>query len=314
MKNALIPAALLLSLIGTAQAETTVYGLIDASYGKSVDDDVANRKADFHSGGDNGNGEGNSTTRVGLKGSYDVGSGMKANFKFETNGIQSDGHIAAPFLNRAAWFGISGGFGELRLGRQDSIPFQTLVGFDVNGASNGLSSQQWSGMGQWILRGRQSRSLQYISPTMGGVKVQVGFVPEGNVAGDKATASGALSYAAGPLAAAATFESKRTDTGSNYAAIAGSYDFGVLKIAAGYGDGGTDKKGLTLGVVAPVAGFNIGAQYAKNTDTKGSACELFVNKEFLKNTYGYAEIGRADKDSILGAAGTGFAVGVIYAF
>jgi predicted porin len=71
----------------------TIYGLLDASYGKSLRGDSAGEKADFHSGGDNGSGEGNSTSRVGIKGSTDVGSGLKANFKLETGGITSSGEV-----------------------------------------------------------------------------------------------------------------------------------------------------------------------------------------------------------------------------
>ena len=151
MKKALIPAALALGFVGTAQAQLSLYGLIDASYGKSLLSDVFLRdKADFHSGGDNGSSEGNSTTRVGIKGAIDVGSGVKANFRFETGGIDSDGEVngGGSFFNRQAWFGLSGSFGEVRLGRQDSVSFQTMIDFDFNGASNGVS-------GCWSARSRR---------------------------------------------------------------------------------------------------------------------------------------------------------------
>ncbi|ASM78117.1 hypothetical protein VITFI_CDS2339 [Vitreoscilla filiformis] len=86
MKKALIPAALLLSLAGAAHAELALYGLIDLSYGKNGY--VGDQKADFHSGGDDGSSQGNSTSRFGLKGSTDIGSGLKANFRLESNGIR----------------------------------------------------------------------------------------------------------------------------------------------------------------------------------------------------------------------------------
>ena len=125
MKKALIPAALLLSLAGAAHAELALYGLIDLSYGKNGY--VGDQKADFHSGGDDGSSQGNSTSRFGLKGSTDIGSGLKANFRLESNGITSDGDIGSPFFGRQAWAGVSGGFGEVRLGRQDSVAFQTMI-------------------------------------------------------------------------------------------------------------------------------------------------------------------------------------------
>jgi len=330
--KALIPAAILLGMAGAAQAQMVVYGLLDGSYGKSVDADIKDLKADFHSGGDNGSGEGNSTSRFGIKGSTDVGSGIKANFKLETAGITSDGDVgtpnattgvnSSPFFNRQAWLGFSGSFGEVRLGRQDSVPFQTMIDFDFNGASNGVSSLGYANAAIWG-RGRQSRSLQYISPTLSGAKVQLGFTPEGNTAGNKANGSAAVTYTIGPVAVAASFESKRTETSERFASVAGTYDFGVAKVMLGYADGGKNAqaRGVNAGLNVTVAGFNFGGLVAKNRDTKGVAFELYANKEVLKNTIAYAEVGVADHKAVnfltsgsKDEEATGFAVGVIYIF
>lgn len=311
MKHTLIPIALALGFAGAAQAQMSIYGLIDASYGKSIYSDSIGEKADFHSGGDNGSGEGNSTTRIGLKGSTDVGSGLKANFRLETNGITSNGDIPAPTFARQAWVGVSGKFGEVRLGRQDSVAFQTMAGYDFNGASNGVSSLGYSAVAPW-LPGRQSRSLQYISPSLSGATVHFGFVPEGNVAGSKNTFSAAATYATGPLSVSATVESKRVEDGNTFASVAGSYDFGLAKVMLGYADGAPGIKGVSVGFVAPIGPVNVGALYGKNSDTKGAAYEVFINSEVLKGTYAYAEIGKSDAKT--GVKGTGFAVGVIYTF
>lgn len=337
MKKALIPAALALGFVGTAQAQLSLYGLIDASYGKSLLSDVFLRdKADFHSGGDNGSSEGNSTTRVGIKGAIDVGSGVKANFRFETGGIDSDGEVngGGNFFNRQAWFGLSGSFGEVRLGRQDSVSFQTMIDFDFNGASNGVSALGYSLTGPW-LPGRQSRSLQYMTPSMGGFGAHFGFVPKGNRGSAlpvgvsaKDVLSFGVKYSAGPLAVAGSYQSKDTSRGQNFMSAAGSYDFGVAKVMLGYADGGDFNKGgtgsgLSAGFVAPVAGLNVGALYGKNNDDnlKITSYEFFVNKEVFKNTYFYAEAGNW-KTSLavnpLDAAGkrkgTGYALGVIFTF
>ena len=78
MIKKLIPAAVLLSLFGAAQAEVSIYGLVDASYGKNEIGVSTETKATFHSGGDNSSSKGNSTTRIGLKGSTEVSKGIKA--------------------------------------------------------------------------------------------------------------------------------------------------------------------------------------------------------------------------------------------
>jgi predicted porin len=321
VKKSLVSALILSGLAGAASAQVSLYGLLDASLGKSILDDANKKSADLHSGGDDGSGQGNSTTRIGVKGSTDVGSGVKANFKFETAGITSKGSVGGAgdaFFNRQAWMGFSSGLGEIRLGRQDSVPFQTMIAYDFNGASNGVSALGYANVGPWA-RDRQSRSIQYIAPTMGGLSVQLGAVPKGNVAGDKATMSAGATYALGAFSASAAFEGKRTTTGHSFWSLAASYDMGIVKFMAAAADGGPNATGVSFGAVAPFAGASVGFLYGRNNDTKGSGLEVFANKEVLKNTYAYAEIGRANSKAMtaLGApAGSamGYALGVIYTF
>jgi len=312
MMKKLIPAAVLMTLMGAAQAQVTIYGLIDMSYGKN-NIGFPGQKDDIFSGGDNGSSQGNSTSRFGIKGSSDVGSGVKANFQLESNGITSNGEVNAPFFGRAAWAGLSGSFGEVRVGKQDSVAFQTMAGYDLNGASNANAAGQNATVAPWF-RGRQDRSVQYISPVTGGFKVQLGFQPEGNVAGAKSNGSIGVSYAAGPFAASVVAEGARSATDKDFYSVGGTYDLGVAKIALGYADGGTGLKGTSFGISAPVAGFTVGLQLAKNNDTSATATEIFVNKEIFKNTYGYAEAGNLDKTANGFTKGDSYAVGVIYVF
>jgi len=338
MKKSLLTAAALLSLAGAAHADFTLYGLLDASVGKSISDDQklmwetdangdrtgnvidkAKTRANFHSGGDDGSGQGNSTSRFGLKGSTDVGSGIKANFKLESNGITSGGAVNDPFFGRQAWVGLSGGFGEFRFGRQDSVPFQTFIDFDYNGASNGISSAQYSNAGRWLLLGRQDRSLQYLTPSLGPVKGQLGIQLKDDTPGAKDVVSGAATFAAAGVSAAVSFQTKPAEGANDYYGIAGAYDFGIGKVTLGYHDQKTDGKGFTVGAQFTVADINLGGIYYKETNlSKGSSFELFVNKEVLKGTYAYAEVGVADKNAQGPSAGigkgTGFAVGLIYTF
>jgi predicted porin len=321
--NKLLPTALLLAAAGAAQAQVTVYGLIDMSYGKNQNVSATD-KADFHSGGDDGNSQGNSTSRVGVKGSSDLGSGIKGNFKLESNGITSDGAVNVPFFGRQAWLGGSGSFGEVRLGRQDSVPFQTMIDFDFNGAANAASALGNSLIAPWMApRGRQSRSLQYMSPNYGGLTVQAGFQPEDHTnLATKANLAVGVKYTFGPLVVAGTVETKRTDTGKDFVAIAGSYDLKVVKVMGSYADSGAvsangSGKGIGLGVVAPVAGFNLGAHLGKNTDNgaKLTAVELFANREVLKNTYAYLDVGRtSNRTAPTTVNRNAYALGVIYVF
>ncbi len=330
--QSLTPIALMLVCLSAAHAQMSIYGLIDMSYGKNIAEDAAKDSADFHSGGDGGSSSGNSTTKLGFKGSQDLGSGIKANFKLETNGITSDGEVPAPFFNRQVWAGFSGGFGEVRLGKQDSVPFQTMIGFDFNGAANAASAQGNSGAATWG-RGRQSGSLQYISPNINGFKAQVGYVPKGNedtelftnnvVSGasvNTATSSIGLTYANGPFAVAYAGETKRYEAGKSFTSVAGSYDLGMAKVMLGYANGGTNAKGTSVGLVTPVSGFNVGINYSRNHDTDVSASEFFINREIYKNTVVYFDYGHVDKTAedsahnTISTKGNASAVGLIYTF
>jgi predicted porin len=339
MKKLVIPAAitLMMGVSTAAQAEFAVYGLLDVCYGKNIFDDAVEpaNKADFHSGGDDGNSQCNSTSRFGLKGSLDVGGGVTAKFNLQSNGITSGGQVNDPFFGRQAWFGLAGGFGEVRLGRQDSVPFQTMIDFDFNGASNGVSAG-WGPIGTGVgpyARGRQSATLNYIFPAMGGFTAQLGYDPKGNVTDAKDVFSFGVKYAAGPLAVALAHQTKSFKIdGFNdaFTSVAASYDFGVAKVMGSYAQGGKmieggSGKGYMLGVVAPVAGINVGAHYAVNTDTtvftsKTKGFEFFVNKEIFKNTTAYFEVGNTKfsvdggEGSTIPVKGTGFAVGLIYVF
>ncbi len=319
MIKKLIPAAVLLAAMGTAHAELDFYGLVDLSYGKN--ENANNESARIHSGGDNGGGgggwQGNSTTRIGLKGGMDIGNGLKANFKFESAEIDRDlriGKESKTFFARQAWAGLSGGFGEVRFGRQDSVPFQVMGGYDFNGAANAASALANAGVAVWGT-GRQTQSLQYISPNMNGFTAQVGFAgKEDGVANAKQATSAALTYAAGKFSVSVAAESKRTDGGESFAGVAGSYDFGVVKVMAGYVDGfyGTNWKGPNLGFVAPVAGFNVGMHFGKNTETKDDATEFFINREIFKNTFAYFDYGHLDRNNA--SSTKAYALGVIYVF
>ena len=313
MKKVLAVAALL-GLAGAAQAQVTIYGLIDMSVGQN--EYLGERNAQFHSGGDNGSSQGNSTTRIGFKGATVVAPGVKANFQLETSGITSSGGLNGDMFGRQAWAGISGSLGEVRLGKQDSVAFQTMIGFDFNGAANAASAQAASGAGTWfgadIAAGsRRDRSLQYISNNLGGLKVQAGLQLKGDIPSAKDSFALGLTYTAGPLAVAYTGESSRVAGGSDFSSVAGSYDLGVAKVMLGYADGGTGLKGTTVGITAPVAGVNLGLIYSQNSDSaNGYATEVFVNKEIFKGTYAYFDYGNKNKPTSLNT----YALGMIFTF
>lgn len=321
MVKKILPAAVLLVFGGAAQAQLSIYGLVDAGVVNQLREGATT--VDFN---------GNSTTRLGFKGSTDLSSGVKGNFQLE-GGVKIDGSsVDNKLFGRQAWVGLSSSYGEVRIGKQDSVPFQTLVGFDFNGGANIASASVAANLGL-LQAGRGERSVQFIAPELiPGVKAQVGYQAidsdsAGNaVPNTRETVSLALTYTLGALSVAAAAESKAFNDATPFAAVAASYDFGIAKVAVSYSGikrfrpagqfnaalGSGSGRGTMVSVVAPYAGFNIGLQYARNADTKDTGLEFFVNREILKNTYAYADFLMGENAA--NSKAYAYALGVIYAF
>ena len=78
-------------------------------------------------------------SRVWFTGTEDLGGNMKANWRLEmqpdmTNGTTSSNGI----FNRGAWAGVSGNFGELRMGRQATNTIAPMVVADQHGLYGGF--------------------------------------------------------------------------------------------------------------------------------------------------------------------------------
>lgn len=317
MKMKLIPAAILasMSLIGAAHADVTVYGLFDLAYGHT--DGVTDDLIDYSR---------NSTTRIGVKGSTDLGSGIKGNFKLESGNPQAGKAATDPFFNRQAWAGLEGKFGEVRAGTQDSVTFQTLIGYDLNGASNKTSAGDAAGVPNYGGQNTISKTtVMYITPDMSGFQARMSVNQKGNSVGTDPLAKTmyalGANYNNGPLSVGAAFETGSTDdtTKLNSNAFSGlglSYDLGVVKVSGAAVNGGTvagnSGRGTLIGIQAPVAGATIGVQYAKNSDTQNTGTEFFANKEVLKNTTAYIDYGI--KTPNVGTKIVTYSVGAIYAF
>lgn len=287
MKKTLLALAAVASCgAAFAQSSVTLYGVIDASVGKKSGGDFA------FSGGKDLNASYHTPTRIGVRGTEDLGGGLKANFNFESNGIgMASGNVGGNFWGREAWTGLSGNFGSTRLGRTSSFGTQGHARFDLNGISTssamdnaGISPVTWYGSS------RRDAQIQYVTPTMGGFDAGVSIVLAGNNANKQSTSLRA-NYGAGPFAVGVVAETSRTAANRTAYALAGSYDLGVAKVVGGYVVSETvaKGKGVYVGAVAPVGPVKVGFQYARNSTTKVNATELFANYALSKRTSLYVD-------------------------
>lgn len=114
MKKTVLALAALaaVSTSAFAQSSVTIYGVLDASLESVKGEDSVTRVSS-----DNFN-----SSRIGFRGIEDLGGGLKAKFNLESPvGVDQGTSGTGNFWSRAAWVGLEGGFGELRIGRQDSL-------------------------------------------------------------------------------------------------------------------------------------------------------------------------------------------------
>lgn len=270
MKKTLIAlAAVAATGAAFAQSSVTIYGKVDVSLEKANGSSAA--VGDPHG------------SRLGFKGSEDLGGGLKANFQLEHRlrpdtgadagftPASADGKTpaVARYWNGLSTVGLAGSFGEIRLGRYYSANFL--------GANN--KPDPFGGDGQGALRGvgmqtttlagfiRTDNIIHY-SGSFSGVNVAVSTGLKEGAA--KAQNSLAVGYANGPLDVGVGTEKGVAGTLTNAYAI---YDLGVAKLAFGLGNAktaaGAKTKGLLLGATIPAGPGKVlvGFARAKNDTT-----------------------------------------------
>jgi predicted porin len=217
MKKTLIALAAL-AAVGSASAQYTLYGKIDSVFQvKNTNSGVLNESdltvVGLNSGGLSG-------SRWGLKGSEDLGNGLKASFQLE-NGFGSDTGLIGQnggIFSRQAWVALGGSFGTVSLGRQYSAFDSVMGNYDGQGYS-GQSAMDyaWNNVnGVNADVARYNNMIQYALPKMGGLELAVQFAPgedndnNGRKAGNYTSIYG--TYTAGALSVSAAYENATTTT------------------------------------------------------------------------------------------------------
>jgi predicted porin len=241
------------------------------------------------------------SSRLGIKGSEDLGAGLKAVYQFET-GVAFDGensNSSGLGGQRNTFAGIGGGFGTVLFGKHDS-PIK-LVGrkYDLFGDQIG-NNRALTGSGTigtnnsnavgGLVDGRHNNVIAYQSPKMGGFDALLAYVP--GAAGDnerdsresqKGDAySAQLNFKAGAFDAALGYIAINTkgtavtgigtaNNDFNAVRLAAGYSFGAAKIVANYqndnaikafgGSGTRDVFGLGASYKVTAAG-TVKAQYS----------------------------------------------------
>ena len=134
-------AALAVCGLASAQSSVTLFGVVDAglTYQSSTARDPITGASVKQSKTSLGNSAYNSS-RIGFRGTEDLGGGLAASFWLEAPISNDDGATGISTFSRRSTVSLSGGFGELRLGRDYTPTFWNDTVFDPFGTNGSGSS------------------------------------------------------------------------------------------------------------------------------------------------------------------------------
>ena len=238
MKKAVLIALGLAAGAGAhAQTNVTIYGIVDAAIvGESGG--VNGHQTKITSGAA-------SASRIGFRGTEELGDGMSAFFTLETGAKIDTGEVdaAGTIFNRQAFVGLRTKAGAVALGRQYT-PYHTTLTAVADPFGTGYAGTAKNLFPDNGTNVRTSNTITYASPKVNGVNVELAYsAGEQTALAAGRQFGGAIDYASGPLRVRLAVNSKNTDvaaTGVNHdlgrnTLLAANYDFKWIKLYAAYG-------------------------------------------------------------------------------
>ena len=295
MKKSLIALAVL-AAAGTASAQSsvTLFGIVDATiaHGSGT---IASKTQLTNSG--------YNSSRLGFRGTEDLGGGLSASFWLEAAINNDDGTGGGTNTNnqlpnasvpagtqgltfaRRSTVSLAGGWGEVRVGRDYTSTFYNLSVFDPYG---------YNGVGTTVLAARSllatttpvqvrvSNAIGYFLPAkLGGFYGQAQYYLGENLRNGAANEDDGrgfnfrLGYATGPFNVAAAFNKIDVTSAAGVATdvktvnIGGQWDFGVAKLMGSWQRdrqaGVASGRGGLVGAVVPVGPGLIRVAYSRYT-------------------------------------------------
>jgi predicted porin len=175
----------------------------------------------------------NNNSRLGLRGTEDLGGGLKASFNLE-HGLNSDTGAASggsQFWNRQANVELTGSFGTVRLGSwfPDSY-FSTVDRTSNHNHDTGSSSDA---LFSSFAFGFRTNKVGYFSPTVNGFSFNASLHAGEGAAGDARAMDLSANYEVGGLHLAAAYSQADTATKRKNYTFEADYSFGPF-LVAGY--------------------------------------------------------------------------------
>lgn len=248
---------------------------------------------------------------LGVRGTEDLGGGLKAFFQLET-AFAAD-QTGGAFANRNSGIGLQGGFGSFLIGRWDMPWKSATIAIDPFGdLTIGGITGTLSDLGNFDRR--DNNVAQYWSPTMGGFAFRLAMTTnEGKTATlDPINYGANITFTRGPLYLFGAYE-KHEDVSATIrkeegVAGGGSFAFGPVKIGAQYQQiektGRNDQKAWMANIVYTLGKNQFIGQYmnAENhANINGAECDtwhLGYQYNFTRRTFFLAQYSEIDNNNL----------------
>ena len=269
-------AALSAAGVSVAQTNVQMYGVVDIGFThENTGAATVNRL-------DSGNVLG---SRLGFKGTEDLGGGLSANFQLE-NGFAADtGNLnqGGRLFGRQAWVGLAGGFGSIKFGRQYTPMWKIQAMVDPFGlglSGTGIGGNTGAGMlsifyGSNLYGNTRADNTVKYGYATGPFSTEVTYSFGEQAGNNSALRQMGLNadYNKGPVYAGFAYHKANDATGNDsirVSLLAGTYDFGVAKLHGAYawnkGTGTQDSTDGMIGVSAPAGSGTVLASYIRHNN------------------------------------------------
>lgn len=300
-------SALICATAAHAQSAVTIYGIVDMGLSKANNGKTPGSRLNGASTPDTWVMKAGNTSRLGFRGTEDLGEGLYTRFHLETRFATDTGALSNAnvfFLGRSVVAAGSKQWGEVYAGREYSAAYWVALNTDptlwsyVSQTATAYTYANYTPVASTIEASniRWANSVGYKSPKMGPVTLELASGLGENNRQESVSAN--AQYKEGPAWLGLAYDGMSSRT--HLKMLAASYDFGMVRPSASYSKakGGLngDATSYTFGVLAPTGFGRVYASYGKldpvsNLDSKmvGGGAQFDLSKRTLL----YANVGSA---------------------
>lgn len=259
----------------------------------------------------------NYASRLGVKGSEDLGDGLKGVYTMEFGVNIADtadefAGSASTVTSRNAFVGLAGNWGTFLIGRHDTPLKISTASLDYFADTAGDNNHDYT---EYQLDRRANGTVAYVSPNMGGLTLALATVPGENNAADSLGDAYSLAamYSNSGIFASAAYEAgdAEIDALGGLSDLAQmrfglGYDAGAFKIAGVYenvelDDAGVDGDSWVLNAAYSFGNNTVKAKYFNVQDhlvADHDGFALGLDHDFSKRTQGYLIYTRSQFDDV----------------